>query len=226
MKGARDISLLDKDRVIVSNNGGANIHSLKDGSVLQEIRGFKGVQSASKTIDGNILIASATQLGIISPTGDIIKKNTIKKVGHNRLARQLKSGNIVYAVNSYNLYEYDQTGQIVWEHKSKEKTYLIHENSDGSFIATRGHGLDVVNISRDGRETIICGGKKKHPDAGFAWFSGFDVVDNDNIIVANWCGHGFKGKKTHLFEFDSNNNIVWRWKDDAVKQVTTVQVIK
>ncbi len=42
----------------------------------------------------------------------------------------------------------------------------------------------------------------------------------------NWCGHGFKGKKTHLFEFDKDNNIVWKWADPDVNSVTTVQVLK
>jgi len=224
--GSRDICLAGDDKILVSNPKGATLRSLKDGSVIKNITGFKGVQSASITPEGNILIAGPTLLAYVSPSGKVLKKITIKKVGHNRLARQLKNGNVVYAVNSYNLFEYDATGKIVWKHKSPEKTYLIHEDADGSFIATRGHGVDVVRISRDGKEMLICGGKAKHPNAGFAWFSGFDILKNENVVVVNWCGHGFKGEKNHLYEFDRDNNIVWQWEDDSVSQVTTVQVIK
>ena len=154
------------------------------------------------------------------------KKLSIKNVKHNRLARELKNGNVVYAVNTFWLNEYNGDGAIVWSHKLKEKTYLAHENADGSLITTRGHGVDVVNVARDGSETVIAGGKDKHPDAGFAWFSGFEVLGNQNVVVANWCDHGFKGEKTHLYEFDTSNNIIWQWQDPSVSQVTTVQVIK
>jgi len=225
-KGSRDICLLDNERVIVSKPSGAIIRSLKDGSVIKEIDGFKGVQSASLTQEGNILIGGPTQLAFVSASGDTIKKIEIKKVKHNRLARQLKNGNVVYAVNSYHLFEYDDSGRVVWEHKFSEKGYLAHEEQDGALLATRGHGLDVVKVTRDGKETLVAGGKEKHPDALFAWFSGFDVLDNQNIVVANWCGHGWKKEKIHLFEFDRDNNIVWQWKDDSVSQITTVQVIK
>lgn len=225
-EGSRDICLIGDDKVLVSEGKSATLRSIKDGSILQKFKVPKGNQTVSVTPEGNVLMASGTEIVWASLEGEILKKINIKKVKHNRLARQLKNGNIVYAGNVYFLLEIDHRGKIVWEQKLKEKTYLAHENSDGSFIATRGYGVDVVNITRDGKETFVCGGKEKHPDAGFAWFSGFDVLDNQNIVVANWCGHGFKGKKNHLFEFDRDNNIAWRWSDDSVKQVTTVQIIK
>jgi len=233
-KGSRDVCLYDDDKVIVSMPSGAIIHNLKDGSVIKEIDGFKGVQSASITSNGNILVAGSNQLAVVSISGEIIKKIEIEEVTKNRLARQLKNGNYLYSINYYTLAEYDQTGKIVWEYtsqegekeKDKEKFYLGIEDYDGGIVAATGHSVEIVKITRDGKRSVICGGKKSHPNAGFAWSSGFDILDNKNIVMANWCGHKWKKEKIHLFEFDRDNNIVWQWKDDSVKRVTTVQVIK
>ena len=140
-KGSRDVFLIDSDKVLVSEGADVKIRSLKDGSILQTIKAPRGNQTASLTSDGNILMASGTEIVVASQEGKIIRKNSITKVAHNRLARQLKNGNVMYGVDYYKYHEYDQEGKLVWNHKFKEKTYLIHEKENGDFLATTGHGV-------------------------------------------------------------------------------------
>jgi outer membrane protein assembly factor BamB len=223
--GSRDIDILDDNRVLMSNGSGAAIYSLKDGKEIWKITGFKGVQTASLMQDGNYLIGASDKLVVVDPEGETVKTIISGKMGHLRLARQLNNGNVLYA-SGRDLYEVDMDGKKIWTHTSQNKTYLALEERDGSFLLTAGDGVKVLSVTREGKVSLVCGGKADHPNVGLAWFSGFDVLGNGNIVVANWCGHGFKGEKRHLIEFDRNNKIVWQWSDADVKSATTVQILK
>jgi len=225
-KGSRDLVLLDDKRVLVSHSDGAEIYSLKDGSSLSRFQGFSGVQSASLTPKGNILIGNPTGFTEIDLDGKTLR--TVVSQGSTkplRLARMLKNKNIVYCAG-LEIHEIDPKGKVLWTHKSEEKTYLALEQNDGSFLSSMGKKVQVVRIARDGTETVVAGGKDKHPGAALAWSSGFAPLPNGNIIVANWRGHGFDKPSKHLFEFNADNEIIWSWDDSDVAGVTTIQVIR
>jgi hypothetical protein len=225
-KGSRDIDLLADERVLVSHSDGAEIYRLRDGKSAQQFQGFKGVTSASQTPDGSFLIASPSGFSEIDSKGKTLQ--TIQPDGsikHLRLARMLKNGNILYCAG-FSIFEIDANGSVVWEHTTQGKSYLAIEQNDKNLYSTQGKEVQLLRIDRDGKETVVCGGTDSHPDANLAWLSGYDVLKNGNIVIANWRGHGFTKPSKHLFEFNADNEIVWSWDDPDVKGVTTVQVIR
>ena len=225
-KGSRDLFLLDDERIIVSHPDGAEIYSLKDGKSLTRFDGFTGVCSVSRTPDGTFLLGSPAGFTEMAASGK--KPKTVQSRGptaHLRLARELKNQNIVYCAG-YEIFEINPEGDVVWQHKSDGKTYLALQQDDGAFLSTKGKEVQLVRVERNGVETVVAGGADVHPDAHLAWFSGFDLLPNGNVVVANWRGHGFTGESKHLFEFNADNEIVWSWDDPEVKGVTTVQIIR
>lgn len=223
---SRDLCLFDDERVLVSHSNGAEIYRLRDGSSVQRFEGFKGVSSASRTPAGNILIGSAAGFTEIDLSGKKLRTTVSKGKNKSlRLARMLPNGNILYCDIS-SIHEIDPDGNVLWEHTTAGKPYLALKQNDGSILSTEGGEVKLLRIARDGTETVVCGDATVHPNAKLAWFSGYDLLPNGNIMVANWRGHGFKGESSHLFEFTPGNQIVWRWDDPEVQGVTTVQVIR
>lgn len=85
----------------------------------------------------------------------------------------------------------------------------------------------VVELDTEGGTVRSVGGRDAHPDVMLDCFSGFDRLENGNVVVANWLGHGNRGRGPHLIEFNRENRIVWRWTDHAAaRQVTNVLVIE
>lgn len=225
-KGSRDLVLLDDKRVLVSHPDGAEIYRLKDGKSVQRFQGFNGVSSASLTPDGNFLIGSPAGFTELDKDGQTVRTVVSKGVTNPlRLARMLPNGNILYC-SIHSVHEIDPDGNVLWEHTTTGKAYLALKQADGSILSTLGQEVQLLRIARDGTETVMAGGKENHPDANLAWFSGYDLLPNGHVVIANWRGHGFKGESSHLFEFTADNKIVWRWDDPEVKGVTTVQIIR
>ena len=78
-----------------------------------------------------------------------------------------------------------------------------------------------------GNVVHIWGGQDKHTDVDLTWFSGFDVLENGNVVVANWRGHGYEGDGPQIIEFDADNRVVWTWAELAkAKYVTNVLVLE
>ena len=161
-------------------------------------------------------------IDLLSTAPDIPEEPKKQEVPEDEHSQEL---NDLYA-SGRDLYEVDMDGKKMWTYTSQNKTYLALEERDGSFLLTAGDSVKVLSVTREGKVSLVCGGKEDHPNVGLAWFSGFDVLGNGNVVVANWCGHGFKGEKRHLIEFDRNNKIVWQWSDADVKSATTVQILK
>lgn len=223
---SRDCFLLDDERVLVSHPDGAEIYRLSDGASVRRIQGFDGVVSAFATPAGTIWIGSPSGFFEIDAAGKTIR--TIHPEGalnHLRLLRPLENGNIVYCA-LLSVYEIDLQGKVLWTHSFKGKTTLALEQSDGSFFSTLGKETELYRVSRDGCVQMVAGGTANHPDANLAWFSGFDLLPNGHVVVANWRGHGYSLPSKHLFEFDADNRMVWSWDDPSVKGVTTVQMIR
>lgn len=58
------------------------------------------------------------------------------------------------------------------------------------------------------------------------FFSGFELLPNGHVVVANWLGRGKHEKGPHLVEFNDANECVWQWKDHvAARQVTNVLML-
>jgi len=97
---------------------------------------------------------------------------------------------------------------------------------NGSTLVSTGGAVTVVEMNPAGEQVGFVGGKPNHPQLGLDWFSGFDLLPNGNLVVANWLGHGKQGTGVHLVEFDQQNRVVWKWDDhERAATVTNVLVV-
>ncbi len=231
-KGSRDMQLIDKDTVLVSHGNGAGEYSLKDGKQLKIVAdSYKNINSVRRFPDGNtMLISRSGDVYLLDNTGKQIRTF---KIGYDnldmRLARINSKGNlmVVQTKPPRCLVEADMTGKVVRTIPLPDKGYRAQELENGNILVSVGDSVKVIEIDTAGKILRYAGGREKHPDRGMDFFSGFDLLPNGNIVVANWLGHGRQGTAPHLFEFDRQNNIVWSWEDHkTAKQVTNVLVLE
>jgi hypothetical protein len=98
--------------------------------------------------------------------------------------------------------------------------YQVLRNPDKHLLVSMGYGAAAVELDETGKVLKALGGKKTE-DAkklGFNFFSGFQVLKNGNVVVANWTGHGVNdsSKGVQLVEFDNSGKVVWTWHDPVL----------
>lgn len=227
--GSRDLQRIGEDRILVGHGDGAAEYAIKDGKLLWRITNFKSVQTARRLGDGNTLLGIDNgPFLIVNRKGEILKEIKMPNgvTQHLRLARVLVDGNILFAAGTH-ITEADQTGNIIKQFELVGKAYTAERLENGHTIATAGGALLVQQFNAAGEVVHSWGGQTNHPNVEFAWFSGFDLLQNGNIMVANWRGHGYKGDGPHLVELDAENQVVWTWDElSKAKYVTNVLVLQ
>lgn len=228
--GSRDLQILDKDRVLVSHDNGAAEYDLNSGKALDwKVTNHRGVNTARRLKSGHTILGANSKEGIVftevDTNGKEVGKTVLEGQKDLRLVRIRKDGNFLLTVSGpYRVVEVNKAGEIIRSAAIPGKGYKAAITADGTCLATTGEDSQVVEINKDGNIDRAVGGRKNHE--GLQWFSGFHHLDNGNIVVANWLGHGKAGKGPHLVEFDRENKLVWKWEDhEKAKQVTNVLLL-
>ncbi|MCB9680847.1 MAG: hypothetical protein H6733_05180 [Alphaproteobacteria bacterium] len=227
---ARDLSIVG-DEVLVSDGAGATRHSLVDGAQTWQVTGYAGVQSARPLDGGGVLLAAqdGTDALLITVDADGVETGRVTVTDNPdlRLVRVLDDGHVLLtATEPQRVRELDASGAEVWSVPLAGKGYVATRDAEGHTWATTGGDARLVVLDTDGTELQAWGGLVDHPDLGLDWFSGFDHVNDDVVVVANWLGHGTWGTGPHVVAFDATNAVAWSWADhDALKQVTNVLVL-
>jgi hypothetical protein len=230
-KGSRDLQLVGSDTILVSHGNGAGLYSLADGKSLKLITDrYKNINSARLLEGGGTLLVSRTgDVFQLDQSGKELRSFKIQCEDLDiRLARFNAAGNLVVVQTKQPrcVIEADMNGKVLRTLPLEGKGYRAQELKNGNLLISIGDSVKVIEIDPQGRVQRFVGGKAGHPDIGLDFFSGFDLLANGNIIVANWLGHGKQGTAAHLLEFDPDNNVVWKWEDhQTARQVTNVLVI-
>ena len=229
--GSRDIQLISPNRLLVSHGNGASEYQLSDGKKLKwSVSGYKGIQSARRLANGKtVLLSIRGQLVTLDKEANELSSVQIKhKALDLRLMRMSAEGNwIIGSKNPRAVLEVHAEGDILKQTKIPGKGYTATKLSNGNYLASTGDECKVIEVTDDGSIVRFVGGKKEHPSLKLDFTSGWEQLDNGNIIMTNWLGHNKHNSASHLLEFDSNNKLVWQWADhQAVKQVTNLLIIK
>jgi len=229
--GSRDIQLLDKKKILVGHGNGAAEYDLATGKKLEwSVSKYKGIQTARRLKDGNTLLCTTRgQLIELDADGKEKGKTNIQVKGLNiRLIRILDCGNILIGgAGPKAIIEVSRDGKLVRQLKLPGKGYKAIKLKNGNYAGGTGDDVRIVTMDKDGKIVSYVGGKKDHPDAKLSFCSGWDLLPNGNMVMANWLGHGQEGKGPHLVEFTPDNKIIWQWTDHkAAKRVTNVLMLK
>ena len=230
-KGSRDIQVLDDQRLLVSHGNGAREYEIATGKPLGwRITAYSGMQTARRLPDGNTLLLSAGgAIYELDPEGKEMRRAQIQaeKV-HIRLARLLDGGHLLIgAVNPRAVLEVSSTGELIRSIPLDGKGYTVLGLDNGRVLAGTGSAVKIGELDKAGKVVSYVGGKDDHPGLGLDFCSGWDLLDNGNIVMANWLGHLKPGKEPHLVEFTRGNTVVWKWDDhETAKQITNVKILK
>ena len=102
--------------------------------------------------------------------------------------------------------KYSKEGRILSRYPIHSDAFGVEEEKNGNIIYTCISG--VYKIDQSGRE-ISSFTEKDAPQLGLRWPLGFRLLENGNIIVVNWLGHGHSNKGIPAFEITPDNQIVW-----------------
>ncbi|PSR55072.1 hypothetical protein AHMF7605_16965 [Adhaeribacter arboris] len=245
--GSRDLQLVANNKILVSHGNGAAEYDRTTGAKGWSISTYSGVSTAQRLANGNTLIGwskgasgstpAKVMLSEVNSAGKEVSKITINNITTFRLARRLADGHTLITGDTnndlkYKVIEVDATGTIVWQQLLYGgKGYVANRLANGDTQATMGPvgnlyqpGKDdnkLLQLSPTGAIIKYWGGMTNHPKARLRKFSGYSVVPNGNILIANWLGDGNVGTGPHAVEFDGNNNLVWSWEDHSAAQTVT-----
>jgi len=230
--GSRDLQVLDGNRVLVSHGNGAAEYDLGTGRRRSwSVDRYAQVSSAQRLADGRTLLAANSAAGValyeLDRDGRELGRRLLDGLKDLRLLRVLDRGHLLLTVSGpCRVLEIGDQGQIVWQAKLPDKGYKAVRLPNGNTLASTGGAATVVEFSPAGEQVSAVGGKQNHPQLGLDWFSGFDLLPNGNVVVANWLGHGKQGTGVHLVEFNRDNGVVWTWDDqDPATTITNVLVL-
>lgn len=237
--GSRDLQRLAGGRLLVSHGNGCGIYALKDGQCLWKLEGFSGVQTARHRADRDeIMLGAAAKAAVefhflprdgewFRKSGRVVRVPGVEP-GLLRLARFTDDGHVLFTTGGpVRVVEWDlAANKEIWSAPLPGKGYVAVRRADGAIVASTGGAVSVVEIARDGRITRTWLGEACRAPYRLDWLSGFELLPNGHVVVANWLGHGAQGKGPHVLEVDANNQVVWTWEDHtAAKQVTNLLLL-
>lgn len=230
--GSRDLQVLDGNRVLVSHGNGAAEYDLGSGQRLTwVVDRYLQISSAQRLADGRTLLAANGAAGVmvyeLDPDGRELGQRLLDGLKDLRLLRTVDNDRLLLTVSGpCRVIEVDAQGKIAWQAKLPDKGYKAVRLPNGHTLASTGGAATVIELNPAGQPVSTVGGKQNHPRLGLDWLSGFDLLPNGNVVVANWLGHGKHGTGVHLVEFNRDNGVVWTWADhEQAATITNVLVL-
>lgn len=227
--GSRDIALLEAT-VLISHGDGAGEYALDTQELVWSVSGFSSVQTAQRLPNENTLIGLSgadSTFHELDGSGQIVNTIVVGGVAELRLARTLPNGNLLFTGDQggFKVFEADGTGAVVWSAPLTGKGYEAVRLSNGNTLATTGETSTAIELAPDGSIAATVGGTENF-EAELLWFSGVEVLENGNVVVANWHGHGMEESTgPHLVEFTPQNDIVWQFSSPDFKTITNVLMV-
>lgn len=222
----RDLQLIGNDKVLIGTGVGYEEREIATGQKVFEQTGFNGTVAARRLRNGNTLLTGVNwrdQKGIvlveIDGKGAVQKQVLFPGFDYVRLVRQTPSG--TYLVTSNNLvFEGDETGKIIWQAKinthPNPHVWQAVRLKNGNTLLAGGFAANFHLFGKDGKPVDSIGGPT---NVRPYFFSGFQIMRDGNIVVANWQGHGagHGGSGQQIVAYKPNGDLAWTWQQDSTK---------
>lgn len=223
----RDLQLIGSDRLMVSVGDGYAEYNVKTGAFIKKVSVGGTVQSVFRLSD------TATFIGIdgnpasireVDSTGKEIRKINFAVNASIRIIRPTSDGTfLVGGKVAGTMYECDSTGVIQWEVQAGGEPYMALRLPNGNTLISTGFGCQMVLVDAEAKvlkrfpTDADKNGSEFWSRAAPNFFAGFQVLENGNIVVSNWEGHGGGNgsKGFQLIEIDSSlTKVVSYWEQD------------
>ncbi|TRX52734.1 hypothetical protein [Thalassomonas sp. M1454] len=231
----RDMQLIAGNKILISKPKGYQEYNLADGSLAKEVKFGSGIASIIRNHDGSTYLANKQKIWLLDNNDKLIATLPINMGKYMRLLRINKQGNYLFTGAETVIKEADKQGQIVREFDLKliapatKKPYFALELKNDNYLVSTGYGASLLEINKQGELIKVIGGRGTNPDVLYNFFGAVTLLDNGNVVVANWTGHGKNDseKAPQILEFDSAGKLIWQWHDPVrAGSIHSVVVLK
>jgi hypothetical protein len=221
----RDMQLVGDNKLMVSNGSGYEEYDLLTHQQTKKVSVGSQIQTAFRITDQETFVGidgTVPKISIVDVASGKSKSTiSIQPSITLRIVRATaKKTFLVGGKDAGVVYEFDSTGKKVWEANVGGSPYQAVRMPNGNTIVSTGYGAQIAVVDKSAK--VIRKFPANPKDASLTsvnpnFFGGFQVLDNGNIVVTNWQGHGsgMGANGVQLLEFDSTGVIVSGWKQNA-----------
>lgn len=222
----RDLQLVGGGRVLIGTGSGYEEREILTGKKVDSVEGFESNITARRLRNGNTLLVGLNQNGKkgivlteVDPKGQMLRLINYPQFSYVRLVRETPSGTLLVTSDTV-VFEGDPSGTILWTAKiasqKRPHAWQALRCGDGQTVVSSGYAGNLQFFSADGHPVgTITGPDEVRPN----FFSGLQILNNGNFVVANWQGHGpgHGSSGIQLLEYNRQGKLVWSWKQDPDK---------
>lgn len=230
-----DVSMLSDSTILYSYKHGARLISLQKETLWEyKAEADTEVQSASPLSKKRFLImqnGTPAKLMEIDRKGRIrktIKVETVARHPHGqfRNVRKTKAG--TYLVGYFKgdkVVELNKKGDVIRTIPVKGNNFCSLRLDNGNTVVACGDNHRIVEVNPAG-QIVWSLEKDELPTHPLRFVAGLQVLQNGNMVVCNWGGHGHKGEQAQIFEITRDKQVVWQVSDWAnLGQISTLQLL-
>jgi hypothetical protein len=233
---SRDMQLIGGNRILIGHHHGYTEFDIASGKILKTFSAFEEVTAVRRQPDGHTLLAGvnvAGANGVVILELDAQDREIHRAIfpgDYVRLIRQTNGGTYLMSCND-RIREGSREGKYLRDFPVEDffHAWKALRLPNGRLIVTAGYGAFVVELDSSGKILRKFGGKEQVPTAVNPFFYAmFQLLPNENVVLANWQGHGpgFGNSGVQLLEFNSAGEIVWSWsKADLISSLQGVLVL-
>lgn len=221
----RDMQLIGDNKLLLSTNAGFEEYDLSSRKQLKKVSVGSQIQTAFRinALETYVGVdANPPRLEIIdNATSKSRKSINIKPSITLRIIRPTPSKTfLVGGKDNGMIYEFDSLGNKIWEANVGGSPYQAVRLPNGNTVISTGYGAQIAVVDKSSK--VIRKFPANPKDASLTsvkpnFFGGFQILNNGNIVVTNWQGHGtgYGSSGIQLLEFDSTGVLVSYWKQTA-----------
>jgi hypothetical protein len=222
----RDIQLVGKSRVLIGTGTGYEEREIPTGKKVFELTSFEGTIAARRLRSGNTLLVGLNWQGRegivlveVDAIGNIKQLISYPGFSYVRLVRETVAGTFLVTADDL-VFEGKNDGSIIWKAsvvgRKSPHAWQALRLSNGRTVVSTGFAANFQVFASDGKLVdSISGPANVKPH----FFAGFQILNNGNLVVTNWQGHGpnFGNSGLQLLEYTPAGELAWSWKQDATK---------
>jgi hypothetical protein len=202
----RDMQLVGNNRILIGHNRGYTEYDLTTGAVKKQLITYDSVSSVRRLPGGYTLLAGVdldTSHGVIilklDSTDKIVKRITFPGT-YVRLIRQTSTGTFMMACND-TIKEGDTTGKFIWQKyltgtpAANKHMWKVERLDNGNLFLSAGYGAFLAEVNTAGTIVRTIGIAPQPAGVNPYFYGMWHKLTNNNIVVANWEGHGSRSRK-------------------------------
>ncbi|MEI8123006.1 MAG: hypothetical protein WCI20_13250 [bacterium] len=212
-----DLQLIGDHRVAVGDGAGVTIVDLKEKKIVGSVHPAKarGVHTFRWQADGRLIFVSG---GMLTTDAAGVELSHVPMQLGARICRMTPEGGWVFGAGKPEVVETASDGTVKARYPipGLKNPYIYHvaKREDGGFFASCGYAGTGVSLSATGAVLQ----RFEYPKTYF--FGSLQVLNNGNVVFANWSGHGKPGddarnpeRGPQVIEFTADGKPVWTFHD-------------